>query len=136
MIRCGGPEPSPIRVRVRLATDATLPLGDDNPLRQVIINTHSPAVVVAQVPADSLLIAQTEETSRGKKRFNQVVFSCLPDTWRDDSKTSVVNRGTLLAYLNPVVSQPSSNGTHERRVIDRDDLSALIPSAATKTKGR
>ena len=132
--------PAMIQLLRDIATDPMLPLGDDNPLRQVIINTHSPAIV-AQVPDDSLLIAQTEETSRGKKRFNRAVFNCLPGTWRDDGQTSAVNRGALLAYLNPVIRQPFSNGTHERRVperrvIDREDLSAFIPGAAPKTKSR
>jgi predicted ATPase len=130
--------PAMIQLLRDIATDPTLPLGDDNPLRQVIINTHSPAIV-AQVPDDSLLIAQTEETSRGKKRFKRAVFHCLPDTWRDDGHPTAINRGALLAYLNPVTRRPFSNGTHkrrvpERRVIDREDLAALIPGAAQKNK--
>ncbi|MEO5361714.1 MAG: hypothetical protein H7843_14925 [Nitrospirota bacterium] len=48
-----------------IATDATLPVEEGNPLRQVIINTHSPAVV-AQVPDDSLQIAELRETIRDK----------------------------------------------------------------------
>lgn len=35
-----------------ITTDVTEPTGPDNPLRQIIINTHSPSVV-SEVPEDS-----------------------------------------------------------------------------------
>ena len=127
--------PAMIQLLRDIATDPTLPLGDDNPLRQVIINTHSPAVV-AQVPEDSLLIAQTEEMVKEGKRFNGAVFSCLPNTWRDDGETLVVNCGKLLPYLNPVSGRPATNGKRERRVIDREDLAALTSLTTAKAKSR
>ena len=37
-----------------IAADTHEPAGEDNPLRQVIINTHSPAVVLLRVPDESL----------------------------------------------------------------------------------
>lgn len=43
-----------------IATDVEEPVDQDNPLRQVIINTHSPAVV-QQIPEDSLLVAELKE---------------------------------------------------------------------------
>jgi predicted ATPase len=46
-----------------IAVDIEEPVGPDNPLRQVIVNTHSPAVV-AQVPEDSLLVAELENSSQ------------------------------------------------------------------------
>ncbi len=46
--------PAMLKLLQDIATDAEEPVGPDNPLRQVIINTHSPAVV-AQVPEDSLV---------------------------------------------------------------------------------
>jgi hypothetical protein len=56
------------RARKRF-TDTEEPVGPDNPLRQVIVNTHSPAVVM-QVPDDSLLITELRETIQGDRRFN------------------------------------------------------------------
>ena len=65
-----------------IATDTQEPVGDDNPLRQVIVNTHSPAVVY-QVPEDSLLVAESRETVKGGgERFDRLSCSCLPGTWR------------------------------------------------------
>lgn len=136
--------PAMLRLLQDIATDVYLPIGEDNPLRQVIINTHSPAVV-AQVPDDSLLVAEKKERVVSGKRFKAVTFSCLPETWRASKNgqlTSVVPKGKLLAYLSPIPppnQEPESNGRFEdpsglrhaqqrtRRVIDRPDIQPLLP---------
>ncbi len=91
-----------------IAVDVTRPVGEDNPLRQVIVNTHSPAVVHL-VPPESLLIAETEQAILNDKRFQEAVFKWLPDNWRGiaspDEKT--VMKGRLLYYLNPVPNDGS-----------------------------
>ena len=56
-----------------IATDVDEPVGLDNPLRQVIVNTHSPAVV-SQVDDASLLVAELKENIRGGQRFKSVCF--------------------------------------------------------------
>jgi len=116
-----------------IATDMEEEVGADNPLRQVIINTHSPAVV-QQVPEDSLIVAELKDTVQDGKRFKRVSFSFLPHTWRhkkadEADKNNVMPLGRLLAYLNPVskhleipVPLPKT-----KRVIDREDLTSLIP---------
>lgn len=108
-----------------IAVDAAMEVGADNPLRQVIINTHSPSVV-GQVADEDLLVAEI--------KAGGVHFSCLPDTWRDKKcGTPTVSRGTLAAYLNPVVGSGETidlklNETKpRRRVIDRTDLQVLLP---------
>ena len=122
-----------------IVTDVHNPLGPDNPLRQVIINTHSPAVV-AQVRDDSLLLAELKEMVRGTDRFKRLTFACLSDTWRDKAgETNVISRGKLLAYLNPVAA-PAEQASGDRRakgrdgaskaprrVADRHDLQILLP---------
>ena len=132
---------SMLRLLEDIATDADEPIGPDNPLRQVIVNTHSPAVVT-QVPEDSLLVAELKEGVRSGKRFKKVSFSCLPDTWRTKmpGEKSVVPRGKLLTYLNPVpIEEPEKMpdrhaGSHKgprpekpqkRRVLDREDFKQL-----------
>jgi predicted ATPase len=130
-----------------ISTDVDAPLGADNPLRQVIINTHSPAVV-QEVPDDTLLVAQPEQVMQAGERFRGVVFAHLADTWRDDVPEEpagrVVSKGRLLAFLNPV---PKSSADDEnigdsatdrrgnghvtrprtRRVADRPDLQTYLP---------
>ena len=134
-----------------IATDTDEAIGSDNPLRQVIINTHSPAVVM-QVPEDSLLVAELRETVIPGQRFKRVCFGYLPDTWRqikdpEFNNANVVSKGKLLAYLNPVSNQdldfdnngydidyqkPKSAKSKKRRVIDREDLQLLLPGFSSQ----
>ena len=126
-------------------TDVNEPVGPDNPLRQVIVNTHSPAVVL-QVPQDTILAAEPKESiSSEGQRFSGVRFSCLSDTWRarkSKDKTNTCKLGALLAYLNPVLrsdySQEEENSqdsvsrgkgrcVYPRRVIDRPDVQSYFP---------
>ena len=133
--------PAMIELLEEIAVDTNTPISMDNPLRQVIINTHSP-VVVAQVPEDSLLVAELKEDVRSHKRFKKVSFSCLPETWRAKvpGSPSIVPLGKLLSYLNPVGPEepedepsryqddrkPSRSGKpKKRRVADREDLRQL-----------
>ena len=135
--------PAMLNLLQDIATDPQEPVGPDNPLRQVIVNTHSP-IVVTEVPDDSLVVAELKETVRDGQRFHRVCFSCLPDTWRATSTgevglPSIVARGKLLAYLNPVLkSTPeqecnghsSRNGVgvsaRKRRIVDRPDFQRLL----------
>lgn len=102
-----------LQLLIDMTVDFTEPIGFDNPLRQVIINTHSSAVV-QQVPEDSLLIADLEETMIDGKRSKQVHFRYLANTWRDansdeDRTSKVISKGKLLSYLNPVPRQLKNN---------------------------
>lgn len=126
--------PAMLSLLKRIAMDVEEPIGPDNPLRQVIINTHSPAVV-AQVPEDSLLIAELKPTVRNSQKFSRASFACLPNDWRTkaDPKPDEVAMGMLLSYLNPaseeqelVTSTKSDkNSFVERRVMDREDVRQL-----------
>ena len=117
--------PAILELLQAIAVDTHEAVDADNPLRQVIINTHSP-VVVGQVPDDSLLIAESKEAVSGGHRFKRLSLSCLTDTWRSqDKKQGVVSRGKLLAYLNPFEEAPDAN---QKRVIDRRDIQELLPS--------
>jgi predicted ATPase len=140
--------PKILRLLQDIAIDVEEPISLDNPLRQVIINTHSPSVVM-QVPDDSLLIAELKETVDSGQRFRRVSFGCLPDTWRKNApeEVNIVSKNKLLAYLNPVIlseSESESNGktvssqqskitsSKRHRVVDRKDLKPLIPGFPTE----
>ena len=121
--------PSILKLLQDIATDTDYPVADDNPLRQVITNTHSP-LVVQQVPENSLLMAEIRE-SRDKygNLFKKAVFTPLSNTWRTriDPDISNTSLGRLLAYLNPVEEERDeifsrSKGQAKKRVIDRDDV--------------
>lgn len=136
--------PAMLRLLKEIATDTEEPIGADNPLRQVIINTHSPSVV-SEVDDDDLLFAQLRETLRDGQRFQSVHFAALAGTWRTsgDEPTEELRKGDILVYLRgprpvgdmnqEVEEVPSRNGRHppakarqRRRVVDRSDLQRLL----------
>jgi predicted ATPase len=94
--------PAILRLLQDIAVDVSQPIGPENPLRQVIINTHSPAVV-AQIPEDSLLIADIRRaTSPQKSEYGKVFFSSPEGSWRATAGSPVFPKGKLLPYLAPV----------------------------------
>lgn len=120
--------PAMLRLLRDIAADPAEPVDESNPLRQVIVNTHSPAVV-SEVPDASLLVAESMEDIWDGRRFKKVTFSCLSGTWRTKApeKPSLVSKGKLLAYLNPASPSESQKNRRTRRVVDRDDLQMLFP---------
>ena len=124
-----------LRLLQDIATDTSRPVGPDNPLRQVIINTHSPSVV-ARVLDDTLLIAEPKETVKDGKRFRRVSFSHLDKAWRVKADASnleqvqVIFGGKMISYLNPFPSPEMVAVQHGRssRVVDRPDLQNIVMS--------
>jgi hypothetical protein len=116
-----------------IATDTEYPVGDDNPLRQIIITTHSPTVV-QQVRDDTLLIAELRNGIREDKRFKYAKFNHLSDTWRAElDPAGIMAKGNLLAYLNPVIREHDlDNGFSDQRVIDRPDLQPYVPGVVAQ----
>ena len=92
--------PAILELLQNIAVDPKSPVGEDNPLRQVIINTHSPNVV-QEVPEDTLLVAElVEALGEMGHKYKKTVFGALPDTWRSHLPDQrIVPLGKLLAYL-------------------------------------
>jgi len=104
--------PAMIRLLQDIATDTDEPVSPDNPLRQVIVNTHSPSVFL-QVPPDSVLMALPAEIIHLGMRFGGVRFCCIPDSWRAKSPEShTCKKGDFLAYLNPVLPADTASINH------------------------
>jgi predicted ATPase len=120
--------PAMLQLLQDLAVDVRRPLGGENPLRQVIVNTHSPAVVT-QVPAASLLVALGGGGERpGLGRFRAVELHPLPDTWRAKAPGSLtsVALDELLAFLHPAAAWERGRRRRSGRVVDRDDVRQLF----------
>ena len=108
-----------------IAMDVNEPVGPDNPLRQVIVNTHSPSVV-SEMFEDDVLIASLRESERPG-----LSFGCLPGTWRDTrANVPTVPPGTFLPYLKPIVfgrsEYSAQKGASTSRVADRKELQAAL----------
>jgi predicted ATPase len=133
--------PAMLQLLRDIAVDAEEPVGPDNPLRQVIINTHSPTVV-ANVAADDLLVAYPREVVNEGNRYQRVCFSPLNQTWRAEMKSEEpIRRSLLISYLDPLgralppdtYDLYTSNGARKRRlrVMDQPDLQPMIPGLVT-----
>lgn len=135
--------PAMLNLLMDIATDPQEPVDETNPLRQVIVNTHSPGVVL-EVPDDALLVVESLEEMSDGKRFEAASFSCLPDTWRARApeKARNVPKGKLLSYLNPISQYNdtlipfyvragkralSTRSGSRPRVADRPDLQPFLP---------
>ena len=106
-----------------IAVDTSDTVGDDNPLRQVVINTHSP-VVVGQVPDDAVVFAIPQEQAVQGTVIKGVSFRCLADTWRaKEARMPEVAKGKALAFLSPIAEpRDTRRKAGERRVVDREDM--------------
>ncbi len=131
--------PGILRLLQEVAVDPMKPATAGNPLRQVIVNTHSPAVV-GEVPDESLLVAEAAaDQGEHAAACAKVQFSCLPGIWRvkADNPPPIVSKDKLFAYLNPasagadyshyVQAQALQRHRRSTRVADRDDLQILMP---------
>ena len=120
---------SMIRLLQDIAFDPKLPLDSDNPLRQVIVNTHSP-LVVGECPDDSLVLAKSVEDKCDGRVFEKVVFRGVAGTWRTKGASAgdPLAKGDLMAYLSPASLRKSAEVPHliekgpRRRIRDRIDL--------------
>ena len=81
-----------------LAVDADAEPGPENPLRQVVVNTHSPAFVQYQ-HADDVLLAMPTRIARDGTRMTNVRLLPLADTWRARATGQSISRATIADYL-------------------------------------
>lgn len=126
--------PAMIRLLRDIAVDTDEPVGPDNPMRQVIVNTHSPAVVQG-VPQDTLVVAEAAELSRDGVRSRVLRLRGLTGTWRGEKDaTSIL---PLFGYLGvPTAPAPERVGRRsEKRLVDRDDVRQMGLFAAELAVG-
>ncbi len=85
-----------------LCVDLDFAVDQDNPLRQAIINTHSPSVVTC-IDSEDLLVADLIHGTQDRQEFARLSILPTPESWRAKLAQSspTVARGRLLAYLNP-----------------------------------
>ena len=133
-----GIHPERIGVMVRLlldiAVDPHRKVDLDNPMRQVIVNTHSPEVTRV-VPADSLVFAKAETATEGGTTSRRIVMGGLPGTWRFDTNHPISIRD-MKDYL-PLggTSRPTGRGGSESRLMDRQDAQQLVLSYKPSSQG-
>ncbi|MCD6197088.1 MAG: AAA family ATPase [Deltaproteobacteria bacterium] len=129
--------PALLQLLQDIATDVKNQIGPSNPLRQVIVNTHSPAVVNL-VPDDSLLVAESKEIVQDGRKLKGACFSWLFDTWRQKAAPDInpVTRDKLLDHFTPLMTEDRHSISQSiklrhkkvRQVADQPDSQLLLPS--------
>ena len=97
--------PAMIQLLRDIACDTEQPVDETyNPLRQVIVNTHSPRIVLGLNKGD-LLLARTINSKEEKR----VAIGCLPETWRAKfPDADRVALGHFLPYLEAPETESDS----------------------------
>lgn len=82
----------------RIATDTEMESHDDNPLRQIIISTHSPGVV-RYIARDDVVFAISAMAVLANRKLRGVSFVGFPDSWRARVFRKSISDGQALSYL-------------------------------------
>jgi predicted ATPase len=116
-----------------MATDTDSIVDEDNPLRQVIINTHSP-IVASSVPDESLYLAKSKEryVDQFTRKIQYTGFSAMQGTWKTQYKLAdITSSGEILAYLDKkLIEQPNV----ENMVSETQESYSSIPTKKTKKR--
>jgi len=108
-----------------LAVDTKETVGDDNPLRQVIVSTHSP-VVAARAKAEELVFADHQDAPGflpGKMR--SLVLRPIKGTWRSGSGAAPVAKGEIIRYLDTL--RPERDGPEAETVFKFVENQLALP---------
>ena len=82
-----------------LAVDASEIPGPDNPMRQVLINTHSPHMVQLQRPDDLLQARTVKVRGPSGRPANTLRLEPLEGTWRASGGRPGVGKTSIIHYL-------------------------------------
>lgn len=90
-----------------LAVDLSRPPGQDNPFRQIIVNTHSPYFVALQHDSE-LLLASPVTVKRGSEIVRTIRLLPRKGTWRDGSSGFAGSRASIIDYLRYPENAPQN----------------------------
>jgi predicted ATPase len=82
-----------------LAVDTSRSPSQDNPFRQLIVNTHSPAIVQLCDPADLLLAEATRQQAPDGSLTMGISLIPFQGTWRAHADAPVASHADLIPYL-------------------------------------
>jgi len=88
-----------LKLLKELAVDPSQPVGEDNPLRQILIATHSPVLVKLETPDDLIFADVVRVRGPDGKPASTIRCKSLRDSWRYKSGNDSVDKGSIIAYL-------------------------------------
>ncbi|MEM6456291.1 MAG: AAA family ATPase [Acidobacteriota bacterium] len=129
-----------MNVLIDQAVDPFWPVGQDNPLRQVIFSTHS-SVIASHVDRDSLLFAdrqnvlvesaaadQANEEGQRSTWINSLVLRPVHQGWRVQNGQTVAARGSVVSYINAYYPRPAEGRDGDRSVSAYESVGGKKPA--------
>lgn len=113
--------PNLINLLLATAVDTRFASDSSNPMRQVIVSTHSTSIA-QNVPADTLIIAKPVLTIHQSDSYHQPKFSVLSNTWRH----GLMRHASFADLLPYLVDLPTPYEPAEPRIIDRPEIQQMM----------
>jgi len=82
-----------------LAVDTSLSPGEENPMRQILIATHSPVLVTLEDPNDIIYADVVKIKGPDGKPASTIRCKSLKDSWRSIEGEHILDKGSIAAYL-------------------------------------
>lgn len=93
-----------------LTVDTSTRPSKENPMRQVIVATHSPTLVQLQKKDDLLYVDSVRIKGPFGRLSTTVQCFALPETWRSRKNFPIISQGSILSYLaKPINTQLELN---------------------------
>lgn len=91
-----------------LSVDTNQLVGEDNPMRQIIIATHSPVLVKLEAPDDLIYADIVKVRGPDGKPASTIRCKSLRESWRHKAGSEQIEKGSIISYLTlPPESQIS-----------------------------
>lgn len=82
-----------------LAVDTSQSTGEENPMRQILIATHSPVLVKLETPDDLIYADVVKVRGPDGKPASTIRCKSLRESWRCKSGGECIDKGSIVAYL-------------------------------------
>ncbi|SCB35296.1 AAA family ATPase [Cupriavidus alkaliphilus] len=82
-----------------LAVDPTQSTGENNPMRQILIATHSPVLVKLETPDDLIYADIVKVRGLDGKPASTIRCKSLRESWRSAAGRECIDKGSIISYL-------------------------------------
>lgn len=82
-----------------LAVDTSQPVGEDNPMRQILIATHSPVLVKLEAPDDLIYADIVKVRGPDGRPASTIRCKSLRESWRYRAGSENIDKGSIISYL-------------------------------------
>ncbi|MBD8721909.1 AAA family ATPase [Oxalobacteraceae sp. CFBP 13708] len=82
-----------------LAVNTDAATGEENPMRQILIATHSPVLVKLETIDDLIYADVVKVRGLDGKPASTIRCKCLSESWRDAAGMERIDKGSIISYL-------------------------------------